>query len=176
MKKKTAKRNRREGMIARTPDTFERQTLARYGRKLPHQIWYVTNWQARLKNDPEFRIKAKLDQNEIGVWLGIFLKPLLALDDRWFDEMAEAIRAYRNDGKKPVNPDELRIKLSDLRLLAQEPPELKQLAKQVGYTGNMESFRRVVDSMGVPYKKNKGGRPRKTSALKPKKHFNTVSS
>jgi hypothetical protein len=161
MKRKASRRAKktRQSRYARiaaaenSPDL--RREIAKYGRHVPG-VFRVEYWQKKFPRDAAGRPKIALAQSEKECLLSLFFLHFMALNDRFFDETAAAIRAF----KKATPPDALLMKLSDPALwLAHPAPTLADIRKFCApLSGDIE---RIVPRLALPYTKRLRGKPKK---------------
>jgi hypothetical protein len=145
-----------------------RQEIAKYGHHIPG-VFRVEYWQRRFPKfkmvlDPKtlpFRLHRPVGletttRAEKECLLSIFFLPFMQLDDKFFQETADAIRAY----KKTPAPYKWLSKLSDPALwLAHPAATLPEMEKFCGpHPGDLH---RIVPRIGVPYTKRPPGHPKK---------------
>lgn len=132
-----------------------RQEVAKYGRHVPG-VFRVEFWQKRISRDSAGKRQGvKIFQNEKEAMFSRFFGAFLALDDKFFDETAAAIRAY----KKASPADPLLLKLSDPALwFAQPPANFTDLDKFRGALAG--DLHRIVPRLRVPHTKRPRGHPK----------------
>jgi hypothetical protein len=144
----------------------KRMEIAKYGETVPG-VFRVEYWQNRWKicftKWQEAGSKGSpgldLSEPEREALLGLFMWPFVKLDDKFFNQAAEAIRRYKSQ-TMPVDP--LRQKLNNSKIWFAVPPlTRKDLAALVGYTGDMSYFSRLLKRMNIPHRPDRRGRPRK---------------
>ena len=132
-----------------------RQEIAKYDRHVPG-VFRVEFWQKRLYKDSTGKQQVKIFQNEKEAMFSRFFGAFLALDDKFFDETAAAIRAY----KKASPADSLLLKLSDPALWVAHPePSLTEIEKFCAPIKG--DIKRIVRRLRIPYTKRVAGHPKK---------------
>jgi hypothetical protein len=162
VKKKS--RNRLEKRIREAKSQTVRQELARYGQRVSMNVHRIEVWRARWLSTRTPDGKMTLTPGEREWLLSLFMQPMINLDDKFFSDMAESIRLYKKhlkpDGGIEDN-DPVRRKLSDfIWWICNPAPPKEEIAQHVGYTGDMRTFRAMLNELGVRWTKSKGGRPR----------------
>ena len=152
---KKARQSLHARIAAAGNEPFLRQEIAKYDRHVPG-VFRVEYWQNHFLKDAQGRPKIALTQGEKDGLLSLFFLRFMQLDDKFFQETANAIRAY----KKASPPDELLMKLGDPALwLAHPEPTLTEIENFLApHTGNLQ---RIVPRLGIPYTKRSPGQPKK---------------
>ena len=148
--------------------------IAKYGETVPG-VFRVEYWQNRWKicftkwqeAGSKGRPGLDLSEPEREALLGLFMWPVIKLDDKFFDQMADAIRRYKKQ-TEPVDP--LRLKLNDPKVWLTNPLSTpREIATRIGYKGDMDYFRRLLKRMKIWHRADRGGRPRKLRPIRAKR-------
>jgi hypothetical protein len=159
-----AKKKRRRTLskaIAAIPDQPGlREEIIKYGRHVPG-IGRIERWQRAIK---ERGVNCPMVKVEQDAMLSLFMGAYLRLDDAFFDETANAIRAF----KEKLAFDKLDLALTNPALWICHPPATpKEIAIQFGLDPKnnevMTNLRKKLERQKVPHKKVPRGRPQETA-------------
>jgi hypothetical protein len=146
---------------------WDRQALARYGREVPMAVHYVKLWRERWQRTHKADGTMPLNEPEKETLLSMFMWPLIALDEKFFTDMAEAIRIYRQTPHEGVDPKLLQ--LSDPYFwLARPPLTVSKIKERSGFKGSLRFLRQLIRDLKIPHTKSKGGRPHNPARISKK--------
>ncbi len=142
---------------------LERVLLAQFGKplspgeRLPFcEVGRVLeSWRRQVE---KWKLAGKPGQPTLKMDASLLLQKMHDLDDRFFMDVAKAIRYFKHRGHLDAE-DEPRFKLcSDDRIYREPLLTIKQIADREGYRGNMEHYAKVLRRMKIPHVTQRGCR------------------